>query len=207
MTSSPAGGVCLWFTGRSGSGKSTVTRALLPHLERAGRVVTVLDVVPVLEKAPGERTSEGKLLRKAFVASEVVRHGGIAICVTVSARAHTRETAREMVGPERFLEIHVDPPAEVARARKDARGRRPSLRKRLKLLRRRVGTLVRGSGGVTHESPIAPDLRINSAVTPAEEGARAIVRLLVERGFLPDPERSGAPPMDGLSDGPFSGSP
>jgi sulfate adenylyltransferase len=180
-------GVCIWLTGRSGSGKSTVTHALLPMLERAGRVVTVLDVVPVLEKQPGERTSEGKLLRKAFVAGEVARHGGIAICVTVSARRETREAAREMVGEDRFLEIHVDPPAELARARKEARGRRPSLAKRAKLLRRRVGTMVRGSASVSHEAPAAPDLRIDTGATPAEDGAAAIYGLLVERGFVEDP--------------------
>lgn len=180
-------GVCIWLTGRSGSGKSTVTHALLPLLERAGRTVTVLDVVPVLEKMPGERTSEGKLLRKAFVASEIVRHGGIAICVTVSARRETREKAKAMVGADHFLEIHVDPPADVARSRKEARGRRPSLSKRVKLLRRRVGTAVRGSGAVSHEAPSAPDLRIDTAATPADEGARALYRLLVERGFVADP--------------------
>jgi adenylylsulfate kinase-like enzyme len=153
-------------------------------LERAGRTVTVLDVVPVLEKAPGEKTSEGKLLRKAFVASEVARHGGIAICVTVSARRDTREAARAMVGADSFLEIHVDPPVDVARARKDARGRTPSLSKRVKLLRRRVGTIVRGEAAVSHEAPAAPDLRIDTHATPAEDGAAAIYGLLVERGFV-----------------------
>lgn len=180
-------GVCLWLTGRSGSGKSTVTHELLPMLERAGRVVTVLDVVPVLEKQPSERTSEGKLLRKAFVASEIVRHGGIVICVTVSARLQTRESARAMVGAESFLEIHVDPPADVARARKEARGRKPSLAKRAKMLRRRAGTVVRGSASVSHEAPSDPDLRIDTGATPAHEGALAIYRLLVERGFVTDP--------------------
>ena len=62
-------GICLWLTGRSGAGKSTLTKALLPLLEREGRAVTVLDVVPYLAKHWFERSSEGKLLRKAFVAS------------------------------------------------------------------------------------------------------------------------------------------
>jgi sulfate adenylyltransferase len=180
------GGVCIWLTGRSGSGKSTITHALIPMLERADRVMTILDVVPVLEKQPCERTSEGKLLRKAFVASEVVRHGGIAICVTVSARRSTRAEAREMVGADRFLEIHVDPPADLARARKEARGRRPSLSKRAKLLRRRLVAIVRGPKSVSHEAPSGADLRIDTALTPAEEGALAIYRLLVERGFVTD---------------------
>ena len=68
-------GVCIWFTGRSGAGKSTITRALLPMLAESRRTVSVLDVVPLLKKRWCERTSEGKLLRKAFVASEIVNEG------------------------------------------------------------------------------------------------------------------------------------
>ena len=69
MTSSAGSGACIWFTGLSGSGKSTTAQALVPLLEARGRTVTVLDVVPELAKHWSERTSEGKLIRKAFVAS------------------------------------------------------------------------------------------------------------------------------------------
>lgn len=184
-------GVCLWFTGRSGAGKSTIVRSLLPAFERAGRAVTVLDVVPVLEKLPGERTSEGKLLRKGFVASEIVRHGGIVICVTVSARRATREAVRSMIGPAGFIEVFVDPPAELARARKRARGRRPTLSKRWRSLRHGVGALT-GKRGEGYEAPASPDLRIDTAASAPEEGARLVLDLLVERGFVneqPGPDR------------------
>ena len=50
-------GVCIWLTGRSGSGKTTVTNELVPMLERRGRVVTVLDVVPELAKHWDERVA------------------------------------------------------------------------------------------------------------------------------------------------------
>ena len=109
----PRPGACIWLTGPSGAGETTVTRALLPLLESAGRTVTVLDTVPLLARLPGERGSS-KLLRKAFVASEVVRHGGIVICVTVSATRAVRAEAREIVGADHFLEVHFDLPIDVA---------------------------------------------------------------------------------------------
>ncbi len=176
------GGVCLWFTGRSGAGKSTVTNALLPMLDAAGRTVTVLDVVPVLAKGRGERSSEGKLLRKAFVAGEVARHGGIAIAVTVSARAEVREAARRIVGPERFLEIYTEVPAELSRARKQARTKKPSWRKRAKHALRAAKS--RRTNEPAYEPPLAPALTIRTDTVPPEENAQAIFDLLVARGIV-----------------------
>jgi adenylylsulfate kinase-like enzyme len=169
----------VWFTGRSGSGKSTIARELVGMLEGRGMTVTVLDVVPLLAKHPCERTSEGKLLRKGYVAREVVRHGGVVVCVTVSARRATREAVRELVGPDAFIEVFVDPPAEVARERKDARGRRPALRKRVRRSLRRAARTVRPPRA--YEAPEAPDLRIDTSLTSADAGARAVLRLIDER--------------------------
>jgi sulfate adenylyltransferase len=177
-------GVCIWFTGRSGAGKSTITGALLPLLAESDRTVSVLDVVPLLKKRWCERTSEGKLLRKAFVASEIVKHGGVAICVTVSARGETRMAAREIIGPESFVEVLVEVPAEVALARKSRRKRKPSLFKRTRhALRRTAGQLpFRSQGG--YDDSTAPDLVIDTMQQSAEEGARAIYRLLIDRGYV-----------------------
>lgn len=185
-------GVCIWLTGPSGAGKSTVTRALVPLLERGGRTVSVLDVVPVLGKLPGERTSEGKLLRKAFVAREVARHGGIAICVTVSARRQVREKARDLIGAERFLEVLVEAPKTVTRARKAARNRKPSLAKRGKRALVRIVKPVAFRGREVYEAPSHPDLRIDTTVGAPEQAARALVDLLGRRGFLMDPPLSPA---------------
>jgi sulfate adenylyltransferase len=180
-------GVCLWLTGPSGAGKSTLTNELVPILEAHGRTVSVLDVVPLLRKLPGERTSEGKLLRKAFVAGEVARHGGIAICVTVSARRSVREAAREVVGAERFLEILVEAPGEVTARRRSARGRRPPLAKRVKRWLAPVAAGVLYRGRERYETPTDPDLRIDSADGSPAEGASRVVRLLIRRGFLAAP--------------------
>jgi len=177
-------GVCIWFTGRSGGGKSTITRALLPMLTQNRRSVSVLDVVPLLKKRWCERTSEGKLLRKAFVAGEIVKHGGVAICVTVSARAEIRQAARDIIGADRFLEVLVEVPPEVALARKARRKRKPSLLKRSKhWLRRQVArSPFRSTTG--YDDATSPDLIVDTTTQSAEEGAQAIYRLLQERGFL-----------------------
>jgi sulfate adenylyltransferase len=177
-------GVCLWLTGRSGAGKSTVTKALLPLLDRHGRTVTVLDVVPYLAKHWFERSSEGKLLRKAFVASEIARHGGVAICVTVSARRETREAIRNLVGEERFVEVYVDSPAEVCRERKRRRNRRPPGLKRANNFVRRLSSRLRFRPDVSYETPVSPEIVIDSHNQTPEAGAAAIVQYLAYRGFL-----------------------
>jgi sulfate adenylyltransferase len=179
-----AKGVCIWFTGRSGAGKSTITNQLIPRLEACGRTITLLDVVPLLAKQWCEKTSEGKLLRKGFVASEVVRHGGIAICVTVSARRETREAVRQMVGPDNFIEVYVDVPPEVAAARKAKRPKKQPLIKRVRALLRRILNAVRPRESVTYEEPTSADLTFDATSQPPEETAEAIFQLLIERGFL-----------------------
>ncbi len=177
-------GVCIWFTGRSGAGKSTITKALLPLLYENGRTVSVLDVVPYLKKQRCERTSEGKLLRKAFVASEIVKHGGVVICVTVSARSETREAAREIVGAENFVEVLVDVPAEIARARKAKRTRKPSRAKRARHAFRRYSGKIPFRQDRGYDSSVSPDLTIDTMHHSAEEGAKAIYQLLHDRGYL-----------------------
>ena len=177
-------GVCIWFTGPSGGGKSTITRALVPRLEGMGYSVSVLDVVPLLRKRWWETSSEEKLLRKAYVASHIVHHGGVAIAVTVSARASVREQAREMIGPDRFIEVLVAPPPEVAQQRKAARGRRPRPLKVMRRLFRRLLALARPGGG--DETPVRPpDLEIDSSLEPADDAARRIVAHVVGRGIVP----------------------
>lgn len=183
VVSERADGICLWLTGRSGAGKSTLTAALLPMLEQVGRTVTLLDVVPELRKLRCESTSRGKLIRKAFVAREVVRHGGVAICVTVSSNREVREEARNMVGAESFIEVFVDAPLDVSERRRNTRPSRPTLAKRVaRRLKRLRRALARRAGGL--EVPTAPDLTINTTTTSPEQGAREIFDLLVERGIV-----------------------
>jgi sulfate adenylyltransferase len=179
----PARGACIWLTGPSGAGKTTVTNALLPLLAAAGRTVTVLDTVPLLAKAPGERGSRGKLLRKAFVSSEIVRHGGIVICVTVSTRRAVRTEARALVGSDRFIEVHFDLPPEVAAARREQRGRQRSMAKRAKRAAARFAGRLSGRAR-GYEAPLSPEVTIDAASCTAEEGAQLIFEALRVRGIV-----------------------
>jgi sulfate adenylyltransferase len=187
-------GVCIWFTGRSGAGKSTITNALLPLLNEAGLTVSVLDVVPLLKKKWCERTSEGKLLRKALVASEIVKHGGVAICVTVSARSEIRQAARELIGPDSFLEIYVDVPAEVALARKSRRKRKPSRIKRTRHALRRQAAKLPFRDKRAFDAPRSPALTIDAVNQPPEESAQKLFQLLLERGVVASVDNQNGSP-------------
>lgn len=184
-------GMCIWFTGQSGGGKTTITNALVPRLEEMGRTVSVLDVVPLLRKRWWEKTSEGKLLRKAYVASQIVHHGGVAIAVTVSARASVRDQARQMIGRNHFVEVLVAPPPEVAEARKAARKKKPKLGKRLRRMARRALSGLLGRNQRERGPSRPPDVEIDSSVVPADQAAEMIIAHLGERGLISSPTPRG----------------
>lgn len=173
-------GFCVWFTGLSGSGKSTIAETLLPLLLERGRQVTLLDgdVVRMhLSKGLGfsREDRDTNIRRIGFVAAEVVRHGGVAVCAAVSPYRATRNEVRHMVGADRFIEVFVDTPLAVCEQR-DTKGLYAKARR---------GEL-RGFTGVDdpYEPPIDPDLRLTTEDTPPEACARRIVELLEQRGFL-----------------------
>ena len=119
-------GVCIWFTGLSGSGKSTTAEILTSLLLERGRQVTLLDgdvVRTHLSKGLGfsREDRDTNILRIGFVAGEIARHGGTVICAAISPYRATRNEVRKMVG-ENFIEVFVDTPIEVCEA---ARCQRP----------------------------------------------------------------------------------
>lgn len=187
MGTKQAPGVCIWVTGRGGAGKSTLTRALIPLLEDAGHTITVLDVVPELRKHASERTSHGKLIRKAFVAREVARHGGVTICVTISSKQMIRDEARALVGPESFVEVYVKVPPEVSAARKAARPKKPALVKRVRRNARRMARQLGAARDRSFDVPVNPDVVVDSTIETPEVSARRVFDLLVERGFVARP--------------------
>lgn len=122
-------GVVFFFTGLSGSGKSTLARALMDHiLERGQRTVTSLDGDVVrhhLSKGLGfsREDRETNILRIGFVAAEISRHGGVAICSPIAPFESTRAAVRRMVEQAGggFVLIHVATPLAECE-RRDRKG-------------------------------------------------------------------------------------
>src|SRR3989440_344436 len=119
-------GVCVLLTGLVGAGKSTTAEVLTVLLLEHGRRATLLDGDVVRTHLSeglgfGREDRDTNVRRIGFVASEVVRHGGVAVCAAVSPYRATRDDVRSMVGAERFVEVFVDAPVEACE-RRDTQG-------------------------------------------------------------------------------------
>ena len=173
-------GVCIWFTGLSGSGKSTTADVLTSLLMEHGRQVTVLDgdvVRTNLSRGLGfsKEDRDTNILRIGYVASEIVRHGGIAICAAISPYIATRDAVRSMMGEDQFVEVFVDTPLEVCESR-DAKGM---------YARARAGEIT-GFTGIDdpYEAPPDPELTLDTVAYEPAENAAKIIELLIRAGFL-----------------------
>lgn len=173
-------GVCIWFTGLSGAGKSTTADVLTVRLQEAGRQVTVLDgdvVRTHLSKGLGfsKEDRDLNIRRIGFVAGEIVRHGGTVICAAVSPYRATRNDVRSLVGADRFVEVFVDTPLDVCEAR-DVKGMYAQARR---------GEIA-GFTGIDdpYEAPEAPELTLDTVACSAEANAGRIMGWLAERGWV-----------------------
>ncbi|MGC9400773.1 MAG: bifunctional sulfate adenylyltransferase/adenylylsulfate kinase [Anaerolineae bacterium] len=173
-------GLCLWFTGLSGAGKSTIANVLTAMLLEHGRQVTLLDgdvVRTHLSKGLGfsKEDRDTNILRIGFVASEIARHNGTVVCAAISPYRNTRNAVREMVGDGRFIEIFVDTPLEVCEER-DIKGLYAKARR----------GEIKGFTGIDdpYEAPLHPEIHLQTVSHTPEENARQIVDYLKERGYL-----------------------
>ncbi len=173
-------GACVWFTGLSGAGKSTIASVLTVMLQEHGRHVTFLDgdvVRTHLSKGLGfsKEDRDTNIRRIGFVASEIVRHGGIAVCAAVSPYRATRNDVRNMVGADHYVEVFVDTPLEVCEQR-DAKGL---------YVKARRGE-IKGFTGIDdpYEAPLHPEIRLDTVEYSPEENARRIVEYLLAQGFV-----------------------
>lgn len=173
-------GFCVWFTGLSGAGKSTIAAILNVLLLERGRTPTVLDgdvVRTHLSKGLGfsREDRDTNILRIGFVASAVVKAGGAVICAAVSPYRAARNECRTMIGSDQFIEVFVDTPLEVCEQR-DVKGLYAKARR---------GEL-RGFTGIDdpYEPPVNPELTLTTTDVTPEENARKIIRYLEEKGFL-----------------------
>ncbi len=173
-------GVCVWFTGLSGAGKSTTAEILTVLLMEHGRQVTVLDgdvVRTHLSKGLGfsKEDRDTNIRRIGYVASEIVRHGGVVVCAAVSPYKATRDDVRNMVGKDRFIEVFVDTPLEVCEQR-DIKGMYAKARR----------GEIKGFTGIDdpYEPPDNPEITLDTVTHTAEENARAVLDYLISKGFV-----------------------
>ena len=176
-------GFTLFFTGLSGSGKSTIANAVMVKLmERGGRPVTLLDGDVVRKHLSSElgfskEHRDLNIRRIGFVAAEITRNGGVAICAPIAPYAATRGAVREMAEAANggFLEIHVATPLEECE-RRDRKG----------LYAKARAGLIKGFTGIDdpYETPEAPELRIDTTDCTVEEAAQKVLLKLEGLGFI-----------------------
>ena len=173
-------GCCVWLTGFSSAGKSTIAQVLTQNLEARGRTVTLLDgdvVRTHLSKGLGfsKQDRDANILRIGFVASEIVKHGGMVVVAAVSPYEVTRNEVRQMVGHDSFVLVHVATPLEVCEQR-DIKGL---------YARARRGEL-KGLTGIDdpYEAPLAPEIRIDTSAHSVEHNTQAILDYLTARGLV-----------------------
>ena len=180
-------GLVLFLTGLSGSGKSTIARDLADMLsERGDRRVSLLDgdLVRQLLSAGlsfSRADRDLNIARIGYVAAEVARHGGIAICAPIAPFAAARARVRQMVSEAGdFFLIHVATPVEVCEAR-DRKGL---------YAKARAGIITQFTGvSDPYEEPADADLVLDTSTMTRAEAVSAVLQLLTAGGWLkPEPQ-------------------
>lgn len=175
-------GVTVFFTGLSGAGKSTIARVLLSKLLEIGdRTVTLLDGDIVRKHLSSElgfsrAHRDLNIQRIGFVASEISKHGGIALCAPIAPYAAKRAKVRAMVEAHGgFVEVHVSTSLEACEGR-DRKG----------LYAKARAGLIKEFTGISdsYEAPEHADLVIDTAECTPLEAAQMIITRLESEGFI-----------------------
>lgn len=175
-------GFCLFFTGLSGAGKSTLAKILyVRFMEQGSRPVTLLDGDIVRRNLSSELGFERRdrvlnVTRIGFVASEIVKNGGIAICAPIAPYEEARQANRELISQYGgYVEVHVSTSLATCEAR-DRKGLYAKARAGLK----------KGVTGVDDpfEPPQNADLALDTTGVPPEDAVRRILLLLEEKGYV-----------------------
>ena len=175
-------GFTVFFTGLSGSGKSTIANALMTKLmEIGGRPISLLDGDIVRKNLSSElgfskEHRDLNILRIGYVASEITKNGGIAICAPIAPYVHTRRMVRETISPYGgFIEIHVATPLEVCEER-DRKG----------LYAKARAGIIREFTGISdpYEVPESPEMVIDTTEISPDLAAHRVLVKLESIGFI-----------------------
>jgi sulfate adenylyltransferase len=175
-------GFTVFFTGLSGAGKSTVANALMvKFLEVGGRPVTLLDGDLVRKNLSSElgfskEHRDINIRRIGFVASEITKNGGIAICAPIAPYDNVRKEVRRAVEPGGgFILVHIATPLEVCEQR-DRKG----------LYAKARAGLVKQFTGISdpYDVPTDADMVINTTETTPDEAAQEVLLHLEREGYI-----------------------
>ena len=172
-------GFCLWFTGLSGSGKTTITNLLVKELRKRGSKLEVLDgdvVRENLSKGLGfsKEDRDTNIRRIAFVANLLSRNGVPVITAAISPYREIRDEARQMMDG-RFIETYIKASVEVCEDR-DVKGL---------YAKARSGEIKEFTGvSDPYEPPVNPEVTINTHLETPEESAAKIWATLERLGLI-----------------------
>ncbi len=175
-------GYTIFFTGLSGSGKSTVAQILIAKLmEIDDRPVTLLDGDIVRKNLSSElgfskEHRDLNIQRIGFVASEITKNRGAAVCAPIAPYEKTRRQVRDLIELHGgFVEVHVSTPLEVCEDR-DRKG----------LYAKARAGLIKEFTGIDdpYEEPDTPEVVIDTSLLTAERAALKVVDFLRREGFL-----------------------
>jgi len=171
-------GCVIWFTGLSGSGKTTIARILEAELANRNERLEVLDgdvVRENLSKGLGfsKEDRDTNIFRIGFVAHLLARNGVKVICSAISPYRDVRDEVRKMAGD--FIEVYISTPLEVCE-RRDVKD----------LYRRARAGEIKGFTGIDdpYEAPLSPEVEISTLGETPEQSAQLILKELQARGYL-----------------------
>ncbi len=173
-------GFVLWFTGLSGAGKTTIADVVEARLKSRGSKIEVLDgdvVRTNLSKGLGfsREDRDTNIARIAFVANLLARNEVPVITAAISPYRETRDAARELIGDDKFIEIHVATPLEECEAR-DVKGL---------YAKARSGEIKEFTGiSDPYEEPLSPEITLPTVDQTPDESADVIFEYLEANGFL-----------------------
>lgn len=163
-------GLCIWITGLPCSGKTTVANRLKEFFENLGKTVTLIDGDVIRQfLSNGDFSKEARIknnLLAGYIASEIVKHGGIVICALVSPYEETRQKVRLFFNDDEFILIHLNPPMDIC-IQRDVKG----------MYKKALNGEIKNFTGISdeYEPPKKADLVIDTSLNTVTETVEKIV--------------------------------
>ncbi len=193
-------GFCVWFTGLSGAGKSTIAEMLFHELRARGMRTEILDgdvVRQNLSKGLGfsKEDRDTNILRIGFVADLLTRNGVATICCPISPYRETRDAVRRQIEKSgAFVEVHVHATVQEIAEHRDPKG----------LYKKAMAGEIKNFTGVDdpYEPPLDPEIMLDTMVESPEESLQRVLDTLHGLGHIDDPTMlvEGPKQHSGLTD-------